>query len=97
MLRHVLLFNWTADSKAEDRSAALTALRSLDQTVPEIRALKVEESLGLGPGSYDGMLEAEFADEDAYNRYVSAESHQRAWLDHLQPVCAGLASIQVGA
>jgi hypothetical protein len=95
VIRHVLLFSWTEDSKAEDRTSALKALRALQDTVPEIQALRVTESLGINPGACDVMLEAEFADEADYQRYVVAESHQRAWLDYLQPVSAGLASIQV--
>jgi hypothetical protein len=94
--RHLLLFRWTDDSKPDDRAAALEALRAMKESVPEITSIQVQEGLGLSPGAYDGLLEAEFADLEAYGRYLVAESHQRAWTEFLQPVCAELASIQVG-
>jgi Stress responsive A/B Barrel Domain len=97
MLRHVLLFRWTEDSSEEDRAAAVQALRALDQQIPELRRLAVTEGLKLNPGSYDGLLEAEFDDEAGYGQYVKAESHQEAWLHRLQPVCAELATIQLGS
>jgi hypothetical protein len=97
MIRHLLLFRWTEQSEAADRAAALEALRGMKETVPEIRSLAVRDGLAISPGAYDGLLEAEFADQDAYGRYLVAESHQRAWTEYLQPVCADLASIQVGA
>jgi Stress responsive A/B Barrel Domain len=95
VIRHVLLFSWAEDSKPEDRAAALKALRALEDTVPEIQKITVQEGLKINPGTYDAILEAEFADEHAYRGYVVNDSHQRAWLDYLQPVCAELASIQV--
>jgi hypothetical protein len=94
VLRHILMFHWTEDSEPEQRQSALKALRALADTVPEIRALSVSESLGLGPG-YDGILEIEVDDVEAFGRYVHNESHQQTWLQDLQPVWADMAAIQI--
>ena len=95
MIRHLLMFRWTEDSSSEDREAALKALRAMKDTVPSIRSLTVQEALNPGEQSFDGLLEAHFDDADGYRSYLTAESHLAAWTGHLQPVCAGLASIQV--
>lgn len=94
MIRHILLFRWTESSEPEQRQSALKALRSLADNVPEIRSLSVSESLGLGPG-YDGILELEVDDAEAFGRYVANESHQQTWLQDLQPVWADMAAIQI--
>lgn len=95
MIRHLLMFRWTEDSSPEGRAAALKALREMEHTVPSITSLSVKEALNPGEQSFDGLLEATFEDGDAYRSYLTADSHIAAWKDHLQPVCAALASIQV--
>lgn len=95
MIKHVLMFRWSEDSSAEDRAGALKALRSMQDTVPSVRSLSVREALLPGPETYDGLLEAHFDDDAGYQAYLVADSHLAAWTQHLQPVCAGLASIQV--
>ncbi|HWE55299.1 MAG TPA: Dabb family protein [Acidimicrobiales bacterium] len=94
MLRHILMFKWTEGAEPEQRQIAVKALESLTDTVPEIRSLKVSESAGLSPG-FDGVLEIEVDDADAFGRYVSNESHQQVYIDALKPVWADMAAIQV--
>lgn len=94
MLRHILLFRWAEKSRAEERQNALDGLRSLPGLVPEIRSLKVSESLGLSP-CFDGLLEIEIDDPESFGRYVSNEGHQKVWREALQPVWADMAMIQV--
>jgi hypothetical protein len=95
MIRHLLMFRWTDDSSPEDRTAALKALRAMQDTVPSIRSITVQEALNPGEQSFDGLLEAHFDDAEGYGAYLTADSHLAAWTQYLQPVCAGLSAIQV--
>lgn len=94
MLRHILMFKWAETSEPEQRQSALKAMRSLADTVPEIRALKVSESLGIAPG-FDGVLEIEVDDAEAFGRYVGHETHQQVYVEALKPAWAEMAMIQV--
>lgn len=93
MLRHVVMFKLRDDAGEAERTEAISALSGLRDTVPEIQALTVAPGALAGAG-YDLVLEADFEGIDAYQRYVTNESHVRAWESCVKPLTVDVASIQ---
>ena len=93
-LRHIVLFRFEESVGREDRARAVSELQALELAIPEIDALVVSESCSSNPAGYSLVLEADFADGEAYSRYSTADAHQRVWTTVLEPITVELASIQ---
>ena len=94
MLRHVVMFKLRDGVGEDGRSEAVAALSGLRDTVPDIRSLTVAPSALDGGTGYHLVLEADFDDVEAFQRYVQHESHVRAWEQCVQPMTADVATIQ---
>lgn len=94
-LRHVVCFTWAADASTDAISAAETALRALPGLIPEIRAFTVGTDLRLAPGTSDLALVADFDDADAWQRYQDHPEHQRVVVEHVRPILAFRAAVQL--
>jgi hypothetical protein len=94
MLRHVVLFSWTAEATDEQKERVAAEVRRLPALIPGIRALEFGPSAGINPGAFDFGLMADFDDADGYRAYRDHPEH-RAIVDRfINPIAARRASTQ---
>ena len=74
MIRHVIMWKFKEDKKAEIREF-LSRLRALEGVIPEIRRMEVAENAG-SEKNYDACLIADFDDLAALERYRTDPRHQ---------------------
>ena len=74
MLRHVILWKFKPDCKAEMQEF-LTRLRALEGQIPEILRMEVAENTG-DAENYEACLIADFADFAAMERYKTDPRHR---------------------
>ena len=74
MLRHVILWKFKPDCRAEMQEF-LTRLRALEGQIPEILRMEVAENT-CGEENYDACLIADFADFAAMERYKTDPRHR---------------------
>jgi hypothetical protein len=97
MVRHVALFKWAEGTTQQERDAIRTALAGLPPLIPELRAYRVGEDLGLVDGNWDFAVVADFDDVDGWSAYRNHPEHQRVIEEHIRPVLAQRASVQFRA
>lgn len=94
MIRHVVLFTWSADADADRRAAALEALRGLRSEVGGMTSLVVADDAGLSDGNADTVLIADFPDVEAFSRYAQDPVHQAVLAEHVRPWLAHRSAVQ---
>ena len=94
MLRHVVMFRWTADATDEAKAAVARGLDGLPGAIPEIAAYRHGPDAGLADGNWDHVVVGDFADEAAYLEYRDHPVHQALIADHIRPIVAERAAVQ---
>jgi len=94
MIRHVVLFRWTADATAEQKQRVAAELRRLPGVVPSLRAYHLGTDLGINPGNFEFAVAADFDDADGYLAYRDHPEHRAIVAEFIQPVVAGRAAVQ---
>ena len=94
MLRHVVLFTWSAATDEERRATTLAALRRLPEEVGGMTAFAVGDDAGLREGNADTALVADFPDTEAYLRYAQHPVHLAIIDEHVRPHLAARSSVQ---
>jgi hypothetical protein len=94
MIRHVVVFTWSADADAQRRAASVQALRRLRQDVGGMTSLVVAEDAGLSDGNGDVVLIADFPDAEAFYRYAQDPVHLSVVAEFVRPILAARAAIQ---
>jgi len=94
MLRHVVMFKLAADVPAGTLDSLEAGLQALSESISEISSYRYGSDLGLRDGNFDFCLVAEFADADAFGRYVVHPDHQAFVKDRLTPVVSERVSVQ---
>jgi hypothetical protein len=94
MLRHVVLFKLKADAPDGTLASLAAGLSGLPGAIAEIESYQYGADLALREGNFDFGLVAEFADAEAFSRYVAHPDHQAFIRDRLTPVVAERVSIQ---
>ncbi|UOY02012.1 Dabb family protein [Blastococcus sp. PRF04-17] len=94
MLRHVVLFTWSADADADRRAATVEALRGLPETVGGMTSLTVAEDVGLADGNAHTVLIADFPDDAAFARYAQDPVHVQVVAEHVRPWLAARSAVQ---
>lgn len=92
--RHVVMFRWTTDSTAEQRTGALDALRAFGRQVADFASLSIGADAGVAEGNFDAAVVVELADAEAYMRYAADPRHQAVLRDHIRPILAERAAVQ---
>jgi hypothetical protein len=93
--RHVVMFRWKPDTP-ESRLAALErALAELPRQVAEIRRYRFGRDAGAVTGNFDFAIVADFADREAWQRYVDHPAHQKLIAEHIRPILAERAAAQL--
>jgi hypothetical protein len=94
MIRHVVVFTWSAEADADRRRTAVEALRRLRADVGGMTSLDVAEDAGLSDGNADTVLIADFPDAEAFRRYAQDPVHQAVLAEHVRPWLAGRSAVQ---
>jgi hypothetical protein len=94
MIRHVVLFRWTADATAEQKQRVAAELRRLPGVVPSLRAYHLGTDLGINPGNFEFAVAADFDDADGYLAYRDHPEHRAIVAEFIQPVVAERAAVQ---
>jgi hypothetical protein len=95
MIRHVVVFSWSADADAQRRRSILDALRSLEREVGGMTSLVVADDAGLSDGNADTVLVADFPDAEAYSRYAGDPAHLAVLAEHVRPWVAARSAVQI--
>ncbi|PRX95679.1 Dabb family protein [Allonocardiopsis opalescens] len=93
-VRHVVVFNWTAEATEEQRARVVEALSTLPAAVPEIRAYAFGPDLGINAGGGDFAVVADFADESDYLAYRDNAEHRRIIDEVIHPIMASRSAVQ---
>src|SRR5688572_8692416 len=94
MIRHVVIFTWSAAADAGRRSTSVQALRRLQQDVGGMESLVVAEDAGLTDGNGDVVLIADFPDAEAFSRYAQDPVHLAVVAEHVRPWLAARSALQ---
>jgi Stress responsive A/B Barrel Domain len=94
MIRHVVVFTWSAEADADRRRTTVEALRRLRQDVGGMTALSVAEDAGLTDGNADTVLIADFPDAEAFYRYAQDPVHLAVIAEHVRPWLAARSAVQ---
>jgi len=94
MIRHVVVFTWSADADEQQRATSIQALRRLRQDVGGMESLVVAEDAGLVDGNGHTVLIADFPDVEAFHRYAQDPVHLSVIAEHVRPWLAGRSAIQ---
>ena len=94
MLRHVVMFRWTAETTVDDVAVAIATLRELPALIPALRGYHVGPDVGITPGNWDYVVVAELDDADGYAQYRDHPAHQAAIASVLRPMIAERAAVQ---
>ena len=94
MIRHVVVFTWSAHADAERRKTTVEALRRLRQEVGGMSQLVVAGDAGLSEGNADTVLIADFPDAEAFYRYAQDPVHLAVLAEHVRPWLAQRSAVQ---
>jgi len=94
MIRHVVVFTWSANADADRRRTTVEALRRLRQEVGGMTSLVVADDAGLSDGNADTVLIADFPDAEAYYRYAQDPVHLAVIAEHVRPWLAQRSAVQ---
>jgi hypothetical protein len=94
MIRHVVVFTWSAEADADRRRTTVDALRRLRDDVGGMTSLVVAEDAGLTDGNADTVLIADFPDVEGFRRYAADPVHQAVLDEHVRPWLAGRSAVQ---
>ena len=92
--RHVVAFRWTAESTAEQRSAAVSALEVLARDVADLGRLTVGVDAGLSDGNADAVVVVDFAERADYLAYATDPRHVAVVTEHIRPILAERVAVQ---
>ena len=94
MLRHVVMFKLKDGAPADTTKSLEAGLHALSQSIPDISSYRYGADLGLREDNFDFCVVAEFADADAFARYVVHPDHQAFIQDRLTPVVSERVAVQ---
>jgi hypothetical protein len=95
MIRHVVLFTWTEDATEEQKATVATELRKLPGIIPEIRAYTADADAGINQGNHEFGVVADFDNVDDYLVYRDHPQHQKVIAEHIKPIIASRAALQL--
>ena len=95
MIRHTVLFKWTAEATDGQKEAAATELAKLPSIMPSVRAFALGPDAGLGAQpNFDFAVTADFDDKAGYLAYRDDPGHREVVQRYLTPIIAQRAGVQ---
>lgn len=94
MFRHVVLFRFAEGTTDEQKEALRAGLQRLPEVIPEIRAYRFGDDLGLRSDNFDFAVTADFDDAESFLAYRDHPDHQKAIAEVISPIVSARASVQ---
>jgi Stress responsive A/B Barrel Domain len=94
MIRHVVVFRWTADATEAQKQQVATELMRLPGLLPVLRAYQVGPDLGLAEGNYEFAVVADVDDLEGLRVYRENPEHRAIIAKFVQPITAERAAVQ---
>ena len=94
MIRHVVMFNFKDGTTDDQKEAVRTALRALPEVIPEIRAYRFGDDVGLRDDNFEFAVTADFDDVDGFTVYRDHPDHQKAIAELIAPIVKARAAVQ---
>lgn len=94
MIRHTVLFRWTADATEAQIEEAFRRLSELPGLIPEIRRYEFGRDLGYSEATWDMALVADFDSKRDWEAYVHHPAHRSAVAEGTGPITAELVRVQ---
>lgn len=86
MFHHIVLLRFSPDSTAEQHRAVVDALRSLPDSIPQLRTYDVHLDAGLGAENAHVSVHATFDDEAGWHAYSNHPAHLQVISEHISPI-----------
>jgi Stress responsive A/B Barrel Domain len=94
MIRHVVMFRWTAEATGEQKRQVAAELRRLPALLPVLRAYHVGADLGMAEGNFEFAVVADFDDLEGWQEYRDHPEHRDIIVRFIQPIAAQRAAVQ---
>jgi Stress responsive A/B Barrel Domain len=94
VIRHVVVFRFSDGATDDQKEAMRAALRRLPELIPEIRAYRFGDDLGLRDDNFDFAVTADFDDVDDFLVYRDHPDHQKAIAEYIAPIAKARAGAQ---
>lgn len=94
MFRHIVIFQWKADSTHKQRAAAVAALNDWKTAALEFGVLSLGFDARLSDANGDVSVIVDFDCQDDYLQYARDQRHQRLIHDHIAPILAQRLAVQ---
>ncbi|MBI2939647.1 MAG: Dabb family protein [Chloroflexi bacterium] len=94
MIKHIVAFRLKGEATEEQVRALMDAFNAMPGRIPEIQNMSLGKNLGFRDQTYQYALVCEFADTDAFWRYINHPVHQEAARNYFLPIVAQRAAIQ---
>ncbi len=94
MIRHVVMFRWTAEATEEQKRQVAAELRRLPALLPVLRAYHVGPDLGLAEGNFEFAVVADFDDLEGWQVYRDHPEHRDIIARFIQPIATQRAAVQ---
>lgn len=95
VIRHVVVFQWTEAATEEQKQRARDEVARLPGIVPSIRGFVIGADAGISPGASDFAVTADFDDVDGYAAYRDHPTHRQIIEQHIRPIMASRAAVQL--
>ncbi|MFI6928009.1 Dabb family protein [Nonomuraea spiralis] len=95
MIRHIVLFTWADDATDEQKATVAAELGKLPGVIPELRAYTVGPDAGINQGNHEFAVVADFDNVDDYLVYRDHPRHQAVIAEHIKPIVAARAAVQL--
>ncbi|HWJ98817.1 MAG TPA: Dabb family protein [Acidimicrobiales bacterium] len=93
-MRHVVCFRFQPDTDPGQVDALAAGLRELPAIIPELAAYQVGPDLGIGEGTWDFAVVADFASTDDFAVYRDHPEHQARIQALVLPITAERVAVQ---
>jgi hypothetical protein len=94
MIRHTVLFRWSAEATDEQKLQAAEEVAKLPSIVPTIRAFTSGNDAGYADGNFDFAVSADFDDEAGYFAYRDDQAHRDMIARYIVPILGQRAAVQ---
>jgi heme-degrading monooxygenase HmoA len=93
VFRQIRMNRWRADVPAQDVRAAVAALATMLDQIPDVRAWHQAESVS-ADDDFDYVVIVDFDDEQAHQRYMQHPEHVRVVTNLVRPLLASTVRIR---